>query len=163
MTSPAYDALPYRPNVGIMLLNQERSIFAAQRIDAIAVGKEAWQMPQGGVDKGEDLEAAAFRELEEEIGTANARVLGVTSHWLTYDLPQDLIGKALGGKYRGQKQKWFAMEFLGSDSEINIDTTEPEFHSWAWRKPEILARDIVAFKKEIYIKVFEEFKELLKP
>ncbi|TNE37167.1 MAG: RNA pyrophosphohydrolase [Alphaproteobacteria bacterium] len=155
------NALPYRPNVGIVLINKEGLIWAGQRVFGVPGAEEAWQMPQGGIDEGEDIEAAAFREMEEEIGTDKARVLRVTRDWIAYDLPPELIGKALKGKYRGQKQKWFAMEFLGQDSDINIATEEPEFHTWAWRTADDLLRDIVEFKRNIYAHVFEEFEDLL--
>ncbi|TNE59910.1 MAG: RNA pyrophosphohydrolase [Alphaproteobacteria bacterium] len=155
------NALPYRPNVGIVLINKEGLIWAGQRVHGVPGAEEAWQMPQGGIDEGEDIESAAFREMEEEIGTAKARVLRVTRDWIAYDLPPELIGKALRGKYRGQKQKWFAMEFLGADSDINIQTEEPEFHTWEWRTAESLLRDIVEFKRNIYAHVFDEFRDLV--
>jgi putative (di)nucleoside polyphosphate hydrolase len=161
MVAAPASQLPYRPNVGILLLGKDRKIFAAQRIDSIGTAKTAWQMPQGGIDQGEDARAAAFREMKEEIGTDNARVLAESTDWIPYDLPAELIGKVLGGKYRGQKQKWFAMEFLGTDDEINIHTEEPEFHTWEWVTPGFLLSNIVEFKRETYGRVFEEFAKLL--
>jgi putative (di)nucleoside polyphosphate hydrolase len=144
-----------------MLLNKDRKVFAAQRLDSVSANRHAWQMPQGGIDKGEEPERAAFREMKEEIGTDNARVLSQSADWIPYDLPDALIGKVLGGKYRGQKQKWFAMEFLGTDREIDIHTEEPEFHTWEWVTPDFLLSNIVEFKRETYALVFEEFANLL--
>ena len=149
--------LPYRPCVGIMLLNAENRVFVAQRRD---MKSEAWQMPQGGIDKGEEPLAAAFRELEEEIGTARAEILAESRGWLDYDLPLDLLPKLWKGRFRGQTQKWFAMRYLGSDAEIDIETESPEFTEWKWADPETLPRLIVPFKREIYRRVLEEFAPL---
>ena len=160
-SSSPHQSLPYRPNVGIMLLNNQGLIFAGQRIQSVAGGEQAWQMPQGGIDQGEDPQTAAFREMEEEIGTRNAEIVAISKQWVTYDLPVDLLGKVWSGKYRGQKQMWFAMRFQGSDDEINIATAEPEFHHWAWMSANDLLDAIVAFKREVYAQVFEEFHALL--
>ena len=149
--------LPYRPCVGIMLLNHEGLVFAAKRIDTIA---EAWQMPQGGIDAGEDARAAALRELEEEIGTSKAEIIAESREWLSYDLPDHLVPKLWGGKYRGQSQKWFAMRFTGSDSDINIATKQPEFSEWKWVPRNTLPDLIVPFKRELYNRVVEEFSDL---
>jgi putative (di)nucleoside polyphosphate hydrolase len=153
-----FDLLPYRPCVGMMLLNKENKVFVGKRIDTT---QEAWQMPQGGVDKGEDIEKAALRELEEEIGTNNAEIIDQTTSWLYYDLPEHLLGKAWKGKYRGQKQMWFLMRFLGEGSEINIHTPHPEFDTWKWMDVNDLPRSIVAFKQELYNSVIESFKKHL--
>jgi putative (di)nucleoside polyphosphate hydrolase len=153
-------ALPYRPCVGIMLLNRDGQVFVGKRIDQTL---EAWQMPQGGIDKGEDPRAATFRELEEETGTRHAEILREHPDWLTYDLPPHLVGFALEGKYRGQKQKWFALKFLGSDTEIDIKTKHQEFSDWKWVPLDDLMRLIVPFKREIYAKVVAAFGDLSKP
>lgn len=148
------NTLPYRPCAGVMLLNREGLVFVGQRIDTTV---EAWQMPQGGIDAGEDPLEAAFRELEEEIGTAKAEYLAETPHWLTYDLPPDMVGKVWQGKYRGQKQKWYALRFLGEDSDINLETKHPEFHSWRWEKMERLPHLIVPFKRALYEELVQIF------
>jgi putative (di)nucleoside polyphosphate hydrolase len=149
--------LPYRPCVGIMLLNAQRNVFVAQRIEQVV---EAWQMPQGGIDAGEDPRAAALRELEEEIGTNKARIIAESRDWLSYDLPPELIGLAWKGKYRGQRMKWFAMEFLGDDSDININTAHPEFNDWRWEAMQRLPEVIVPFKRELYAQLVQEFAHL---
>jgi len=149
--------LPYRPCVGLMLINSKKRVFAAKRIDQIA---EAWQMPQGGIDEGEDPHTAAMRELEEEIGTNKAEIIAESREWLTYDLPEDLVGKLWGGRYRGQKQKWFALNFTGSDRDINIETKHPEFSEWKWVEAHELPGLIVPFKKKLYEEIVEEFSYL---
>lgn len=149
--------LPYRPCVGIMLLNREGLVFVARRIDNTA---EAWQMPQGGIDKGEEPRETALREMEEEIGTRNAEIVAESREWLAYDLPEHLVPKLWGGKYRGQTQKWFAMRFLGEDSEINIATKHPEFSHWKWVKPKELPELIVPFKRDLYERIVKEFSHL---
>lgn len=153
-----YSHLPYRPCVGMMLLNPQKQVFVARRIDTSA---EAWQMPQGGIDAGEDPKAAAFRELSEEIGTRNATVLGESRAWLSYDLPESLVPRVWGGKYRGQTQKWFCLRFDGGDGDINLATEKPEFHSWQWIAPKRLPDLIVPFKRSLYAHVLEEFHEFL--
>lgn len=150
--------LPYRPCVGIMLLNPENSVFVAQRRD---MRTAAWQMPQGGIDEGETPRDAAFRELAEEIGTAKAEVLAESRGWLDYDLPLELLPKLWQGRYRGQTQKWFAMRFLGEDAEIDIETDDPEFTQWKWARPEQLPELIVSFKRDLYRRVLEEFRPIL--
>lgn len=149
--------LPYRPCVGIMLLNAKGEVFVAKRIDSLA---EAWQMPQGGIDEGENPRTAALRELGEEIGTQKAEIIAESTDWLHYDLPEHLVPKLWGGKYRGQTQKWFAMRFLGEDSDINIVTAHPEFSEWKWVAREALPDIIVSFKRDLYAKLVEEFKHL---
>ena len=149
--------LPYRPCVGMMLFNRAGKIFVGKRIDQSV---EAWQMPQGGIDQGEDPKAAALRELEEEIGTRNVAVLREHKDWLTYELPPDLIGFAWEGRYRGQRLKWFALRFLGGDSEIELKTHHPEFSEWKWVDADELLRLIVPFKRETYAKVVTAFSDL---
>jgi len=149
--------LPYRPCVGMMLLNSKGKVFVAKRIDMTA---EAWQMPQGGIDEGEDVKNAALRELKEEIGTDNVTIIDECENWLSYDLPDHLIGKVWKGRYRGQKMKWFVMRFIGDDNEINIETKHPEFSEWKWINMDNLADYIVPFKKEIYSTLVEKYSYL---
>jgi len=137
-----------------MLLNPNDRVFVGQRIDATM---EAWQMPQGGIDEGEDAEQSAFRELEEEIGTANAKIIAKTDDWLTYDLPDDLLGKVWGGRYRGQKQIWFLMRYQGEDSDINLETHHPEFNAWRWVELADVPKLIVPFKRDLYHAIVREF------
>ena len=153
--------LKYRKNVGMVLINTKGHIFAGKRIDN---NTGAWQMPQGGIDEGEAPETAAFRELTEETGINpnNARLLGSTAGWLSYDIPVELIPQLWNGQFRGQKQKWFAFEFLGKDSDINIATEEPEFSEWAWKSKDDLLSSIVPFKVEVYQKVFLELGHFVK-
>lgn len=151
--------LPYRPGVGIMLLSRDARVFVGQRIDRTA---EAWQMPQGGIDDEEDPRAAAFRELKEEIGTDRAEIVAETDGWLTYDLPPELIGKVWGGRFRGQKQKWYAMRFLGQDGDIDLATGHPEFDAWRWVRPDELPELIVPFKRDLYRRVLAEFSRLFR-
>lgn len=134
-----------------MLINKDKMIFTAERIDMPG----AWQMPQGGVDEGEELEEAALRELEEEISVPQnaVKILRQTSDWVYYDLPEHLLGKAWGGKYRGQKQQWFLMQLVGDETLINLDTEHPEFGRWKWSSPEQLVDEIVPFKKAVYEEV----------
>lgn len=144
----------YRPGVGILLLNRDGDVFVARRIDI--AGDAAWQMPQGGIDPGEDPRRAALRELEEEIGTAKAEILA-ESRWLQYDLPPEIAAPASwGGRYRGQKQKWFAMRFLGREEEIDLAAHEPEFDAWKWVKPQRLVELIVPFKRQLYRDILAE-------
>lgn len=160
--------LPYRPCAGIMLLNARSEIWVGQRIpkphDAAAT-KFAWQMPQGGIDSGEEVERAAKRELYEETGAQNVEVIHKTSNWLKYDLPPELVGKALKGKYRGQKQMWFAMRFLGEDTDFDISGKitghEPEFSDWRWAASSDLVNLAVPFKRGVYQQVLTEFADLL--
>ena len=143
-----YSKRPYRPCVGIMLINDNGHIFGGQRIDNRA---EAWQMPQGGIDAGETPLEAAFRELAEETGIASAELIYELPDWLRYDLPEDLIGRALKGRFRGQKQKWFAMRFTGDDNEIDLAAHEQiEFDDWAWRSLDACVETVIAFKQPIY-------------
>ncbi len=119
-------------------------------------------MPQGGIDEGEDPEGCAFRELKEEIGTNNAKVIASTKGWLTYDLPSNLVGKVWGGRYRGQKQKWFLMRFLGDNADIDLNTHHPEFIAWKWVESRDLPALIVPFKRDLYHAVIKEFSAYLK-
>ena len=155
-----HDDLPYRPCVGIMLVNNEGLVFVGRRIDQTV---EGWQMPQGGIDDGETPEQAALRELEEETGTNKATIIAQMDEWLTYDLPPHLLGVALHGRYRGQRQKWIAMRFTGEDKDINIQTAEPEFGSWKWLALEALPRLIVPFKRDTYMKVIAAFRDVAGP
>lgn len=161
MTPEELAALPYRKNVGLVLINAEGLIFAGQRIDNPG---HAWQMPQGGIDAGERPKEAALRELQEETGVRPDLVekIAKTEDWLVYDLPEELIGTIWGGKYRGQKQKWFLFRFLGQDSDVNIATEHPEFSVWRWMEPSELVEKIVPFKRAVYEQVFESFAEHLK-
>ncbi len=157
MSQAQIDALPYRPCVGVMLVNRAGQVFAGQRIDSEA---PAWQMPQGGIDPGEAPATAALRELGEEIGVTPdlVRLEAETAGWLTYDLPADLVPRIWKGRFRGQKQKWFLARFLGEDSQIDIATAHPEFSEWRWIPPQELPGAIVPFKRAVYEAVLEEFR-----
>ncbi len=164
MTEEELAALPYRPCAGIMLANRDGKIFVGQRTDnQNSPWADCWQMPQGGVDKGEDPQAAAHRELFEETGIPPelATILAVSEREHFYDLPDDLLGKIWGGKYRGQRQHWFLMRFVGDDSAIRIDTKDPEFRAWQWVDAGRLTELIVPFKKEIYRSLLKEFSALI--
>ena len=155
------DHLPYRPAAGIMLVNRAGLVFVGQRLDSTL---EAWQMPQGGIDPGEDAAAAALRELGEETGIARDKVelIAVAPEELTYDLPADLIGKVWKGRYRGQRQRWFLFRFLGEDHDVDIRTAHPEFRAWRWVAPQDLPTLIVPFKRALYERVLEMFAGNLK-
>ncbi|MBR0646175.1 RNA pyrophosphohydrolase [Plastoroseomonas hellenica] len=155
--------LPYRPNVGALLFNAEGLILVARRADMPnAEGAPGgWQLPQGGMDEGEDPRVAVLRELEEEIGTSRAEIIEEHPEWLTYDLPQELIGVALRGQYRGQRQKWFALRFTGQDGDIRLDLDpHPEFDAWRWARLAELPAMAVAFKREIYERLARDFAHL---
>jgi putative (di)nucleoside polyphosphate hydrolase len=147
----------YRPAVGIMLLNRHGRVLIAKRINMPT--QPAWQMPQGGIDAGETPIQAAMRELKEEIGTCKAELVAESRAWMTYDLPAELAGGVWGGRYRGQRQKWFAMRFTGNDADINLATEHPEFDAWRWAVPEQLPKLIVSFKRQLYIDIVAEFRE----
>ncbi|HEY0027748.1 MAG TPA: RNA pyrophosphohydrolase [Allosphingosinicella sp.] len=152
--------LPYRPGAGVMLVNREGKVFVAQRLDSTL---EAWQMPQGGLDEGETPEEGALRELEEETGIPRDKVeiVAAAPEPLLYDLPMDLVGKLWKGKWRGQRQHWFLLRFLGEDSDVNIDTDHPEFRAWKWTDPDDLPATIVPFKRKLYEDVLAAFQAYL--
>lgn len=162
MQQAKLESLPYRPCAGVVLISRDGLVFAGQRIDNPG---DAWQMPQGGMDYGELPEEAALRELTEETGVARDRVhvLAQTRDWITYDLPDELLGKIWGGKFRGQEQMWFAMRFLGADSDIDIATDHAEFSRWAWMHPDELIEKIVPFKRHVYEAVFSDLGEWIAP
>ena len=160
MTPEDIEKLPYRPCVGIVLVNGAGMIFAAQRLDSEMA---AWQMPQGGVDDGETPSEAALRELWEETGVTQelVSVEAETQDWLPYELPHHLVPRLWKGQFRGQKQRWFLMRFHGRDDQINIETEHPEFSEWTWIDPDELIAKIVPFKRDVYSKVMSEFRDLL--
>jgi len=143
-----------------MVLNREGKVFVGKRVDQTI---ESWQMPQGGIDAGEEPRDTLLRELEEEIGTRKVKVLREHPEWLLYDLPPQLVGVAWEGRYRGQKLKWFAVRFMGADAEINLKTPHQEFSDWKWADIDDLLRLIVPFKRETYAKVIEAFADLARP
>ncbi len=148
----------YRLGVGIMLINSENKVFVGQRADRFA---DAWQMPQGGIDLGEEPVDAALRELYEEVGVKNVEILASTKDWISYDLPHDLIPELWNGKYRGQKQMWFLMRMKGGDELINIKTEIPEFVKWKWIDLKELPNVIVEFKRELYVQLVNYFYKFL--
>ncbi len=158
MTPVNIASLPYRPNVGIFLINSQGLVFAGQRIDNLG---DAWQMPQGGIDKGETPRNAALRELTEETGVSAdlVTIIAETEGWITYDLPPELLHKLWKGRYRGQQQKWFLMRFTGRDDQVNIALDHAEFSRWMWMVPDELLGKIVPFKREVYTAVFDQFRE----
>ncbi|WP_377510447.1 RNA pyrophosphohydrolase [Octadecabacter sp. R77987] len=160
MTPDDIARLPYRPCVGLMLVNSTGQVFVGQRNDRF---QDAWQMPQGGVDKGENPRDAALRELWEETGvTADlVRVEAESRDWIPYDLPHDIVPKIWKGRYRGQEQKWFLLRFDGADDQIDIETAQPEFSRWKWMPPTELLDSIVPFKRAVYAQVLDEFGALL--
>lgn len=151
-------SLPYRAGVGAMLLNAAGDVFVGRRIDTAA---KAWQMPQGGIDGDETPAQAVARELLEETGIGAARIVAESTGWFAYDLPPELLGTVWGGRYRGQRQKWFLMRFTGNDSDIDIATEHPEFNAWQWLAPDLLVENIVAFKRPLYAGIVGEFTPLI--
>ena len=150
--------LPLRDGVGIVVLNKDNKVFVAKRIDN---PKNFWQMPQGGVDKGENFLSAAYRELEEETSIKSVRLIKEIDKITTYLLPKNLLGVIWKGKYKGQKQKWFLMRFLGSDNEININTNKPEFLEWKWIDLDMITEVVVDFKLEVYKTLQKEVKSII--
>ena len=150
--------LPLRSGVGIVVLNKNNKVFVAKRIDN---PKNFWQMPQGGVDEGEDFLSAAFRELDEETSIRNVELIKELDGTITYELPQHLLGIIWKGKYRGQKQKWFLMRFLGSDDDINLKTNNPEFLEWKWIEIDMITEVVVDFKLHVYKELKEKIKRII--
>ncbi len=156
--------LPYRLNVGAALFNRQGRVFIGRRADIAPGVPGHWQLPQGGVDAGEDLRAAVLRELEEETGIRNAEIVAEHPDWHVYDLPPHLIGQAFGGRYRGQRQRWFALRFLGEDREIRLDAhTHPEFCAWRWAALSELPDLAVSFKRPIYAQLARDFAAFAQP
>ena len=151
-------SLPFRPGVGMMIINKEKKVFVAKRIDSKSNG---WQMPQGGIDLGETPSSAALREMHEEIGTPNGKIIAESKKWYSYRVPEFLVPKLWGGKYCGQRQKWFLIEFFGNDDEINLNTEHPEFESWIWTDISELAKIVIPFKRKLYKEVIKEFREFI--
>lgn len=154
------ERLPYRPAAGVMLLNRDRKVWVGQRLDSTL---EAWQMPQGGLDPGEEAHEGALRELEEETGIVRhlVEIVARCEEELLYDLPEDLLGKVWNGKWRGQRQTWFLMRFLGEDGDVNLQTPEPEFRAWKWAEAHELPELIVPFKQDLYRDVLRAFADWL--
>lgn len=150
--------LPFRPGVGMMIVDKDNRVFVGKRIDSKANG---WQMPQGGIDIGETPSSAALREMHEEMGSDKGYIIAESSKWYSYRLPKFLISKLWDGKYCGQRQKWFLIRFTGEDSDINIHTKHPEFDSWRWIEIKDLLDNIIPFKHKLYSKVIAEFKGVL--
>ncbi len=146
--------LPYRPGVGMMIVNNQKKVFVAKRLDTKV---QAWQMPQGGINIGETPSRAAIRETEEEIGTTKVKIITESKLWYSYDIPNFLIQKLWNGNYRGQRQKWFLIEFTGEDKDINLKTSFPEFTEWRWADITELSEIIIPFKKRLYEEVIKEF------
>ena len=150
--------LPFRKGVGIVVLNKENKVFVAKRIDN---PKNFWQMPQGGVDEGEDLLSAAYRELEEETSMKKVKLIQEIEGILTYELPDHLLGIIWKGKYKGQKQKWFLMKYLGDNDEINIKTKKPEFLEWKWVELDKITEVVVDFKLNVYKELKKKIKKII--
>jgi putative (di)nucleoside polyphosphate hydrolase len=160
MTPDEIAVLPYRKCVGVVLTNADGRVFVGQRIDAEV---DAWQMPQGGIDDGEDPRDAAFRELWEETGVGRdlVELISETEDWIAYDLPHEIVPRIWKGRYKGQKQRWFLLRFLGADGDVNILTQHPEFSKWRWLEADDVLASIVPFKREVYAKVLAAFRDHL--
>ncbi len=153
------DRRPYRNGVGIMLINDRREVWVGRRA---GMADDAWQMPQGGIDAGETPRAAVLRELAEETGTDKAEIIAESGDWLSYELPPEVAARVWQGRYRGQRQKWFALRFTGGDADFDLEAHhQREFAAWRWLEPEHLTRLIVAFKRPVYEAVIAEFRALL--
>ena len=159
LTDKEEKELPFRPGVGMMIINKNNQVFVAKRIDTKANG---WQMPQGGIDLGETPSAAALREMKEEIGSDDGYIIAESKRWYSYRLPSFLIPRLWNGKYCGQRQKWFLIQFMGRDEDIDLSTGHPEFSDWRWVDFDELLATIIPFKLRLYKKVIEEFKDILK-
>lgn len=157
-TSSKYEKLPYRRGVGMMIINNEGQVFLGKRVES---KYEAWQMPQGGIDNAETPSKAVQREMMEEIGCNKGEIIAETKKWYSYDIPEFLVSKLWDGKYKGQKQKWFLIRFTGENSDIDIQTDNPEFREWCWADITDLPQLIVPFKKLLYDAVLEEFTPLI--
>jgi len=151
------DTRPFRPCAGILLLNRDGKVFVGTRLD---LEGDHWQMPQGGIDDGETPRAAALRELEEEIGTAKAEIIAEYENWIDYRLPDELSRRVWKGRYQGQRQRWFALRFLGEDGDIDLDTEHPEFKDWKWADIEDLPELAVPFKRESYAEIRDAFRDI---
>ncbi len=160
MTPEMVRKLAYRRGVGMMLIGPDGRVFVARRA---GLDDRYWQMPQGGIDEGESPRRAALRELVEEIGTDRVEVLAACPEWIAYDLPPALAGRAWGGRYRGQTQKWFAMRFTGADADIDLDTEHPEFDAWQWVAMDRVPALVVPFKQAAYERVVAAFRHLVPP
>ncbi|MGR3484265.1 MAG: RNA pyrophosphohydrolase [Paracoccaceae bacterium] len=163
MTPAEIARLPYRDCVGVVLARTDGRVFVGQRADRPAGAPPAWQMPQGGIDAGEDARAAALRELEEETGVTPALVTleAMTEDWLQYDLPAELVPRLWGGRFRGQRQRWALMRFAGTDADVRLDGTDGEFSAWRWAAADELLDVVVPFKRHVYAAVLERFGHLL--
>lgn len=158
MTGTKREKRPYRKGVGAVVFNDDGLVLVARRIDTPG---DAWQLPQGGIHGGEKPRKAVIREVAEEIGTDNVEIVAKSSRWLCYDLPEPLVAKVWGGKYRGQKQRWFALRFTGSDADIDLDASDqPEFAAWRWAPLEEVPTLAVSFKRRIYEQIVAEFRHL---
>ena len=151
--------LPYRVGVGLMILNRSGYVFVAKRVDSKL---DFWQMPQGGMLLGETPSEAAMREMKEEIGSNNCSIICESKKWYCYDIPKNMIAKLWHGKYKGQKQKWFLINFEGVDQEIDLNTSNPEFSEWMWVDTDNLVKMTIPFKRKLYYSILEEFKDYIK-
>jgi putative (di)nucleoside polyphosphate hydrolase len=159
IANAGFDDSFYRAGVGVVLINRRGEVFVGRRADVI---EDAWQMPQGGINRGESPRAAALRELKEEIGTNAVEIVGESEQWLYYDVPEALARKAWGGRWRGQRQKWFVMLFNGKDADINVATAQPEFNAWRWVPLADLEALSVSFKRQLYLNVLGQFPEIFR-